>query len=101
MPRARPPASTTVTASPAAADPRWSTSLEKTQGWPDASRAAPLWEMRTHGKWLNYASASSRRIRSSVAGWVEKRRIIAPPPKGLMMNMCAVAGEASIGMRFE
>lgn len=47
------------------------------------------------------ASASSRAMRFSVEGWVEKSRISAWPLNGWMMNMCAVAGEASMGIRLE
>ena len=45
--------------------------------------------------------ACKRAIRSSVEGWVENRRIMLWPVNGLMMNMWAVAGEASIGIRFD
>ena len=42
-----------------------------------------------------------RAMRSSVDGWVENRRMKLWPVKGLMMNMWAVEGEASMGMRFD
>ena len=45
--------------------------------------------------------ACSRAMRSAVEGCVEKSLDHPPPPNGLMMNMCAVAGVASIGIRFE
>src|SRR4051812_7773799 len=45
--------------------------------------------------------ACRRAIRSSVEGCVENSRMMLSPVKGLMMNMCAVEGVASIGMRFE
>ena len=46
--------------------------------------------------------ACSLAIRSAVDGCVENSfEKTPPPPNGMMMNMCAVAGEASIGMRFE
>jgi hypothetical protein len=44
------------------------------------------------------AIASSRRIRSSIGGWVENRRLNPPPLSGLTMKRCAVAG-VSRGMR--
>jgi hypothetical protein len=46
-------------------------------------------------------AAIKRLMRSSVEGCVEKSRIRTLPVNGLMMNMCAVSGEAWIGMRFE
>src|SRR5712692_1717684 len=45
--------------------------------------------------------ACSRAIRSSVEGCVENRRMMLCPVNGLMMNMWAVEGVASMGMRFE
>src|SRR5690348_1817068 len=45
--------------------------------------------------------ACRRAIRSSVEGCVENSRIRLLPVNGLMMNRCAVAGEASIGIRFD
>ena len=47
------------------------------------------------------ASLSNRAMRSSVAGCVEKRRIMLWPERGLMMYMCDMEGEASMGMRCE
>ena len=44
---------------------------------------------------------SSARMRSSVGGWLLKSDISPPPVNGLMMNMCAVAGLASSGTRFD
>ena len=41
---------------------------------------------------------SSAAIRFSVGGWLLKSEPILPMEKGLMMNMCAVAGLASIGI---
>ena len=38
-------------------------------------------------------------MRSSVGGCVENSFMNAEPLNGLMMNMCAVAGDASIGIR--
>ena len=40
-------------------------------------------------------------MRSEVGGWVEKSRMTAWPENGLMMNMCSVEGEASIGICFD
>src|SRR3954454_19071422 len=48
-----------------------------------------------------HRNACRRAIRSSVEGCVENRRIKLWPVNGLMMNMCAVAGEASMGIRFD
>ena len=45
--------------------------------------------------------ACSRAMRSAVEGWVENRFAHIPALNGLMMNRCAVAGVASIGIRFE
>ena len=45
--------------------------------------------------------ACRRAIRSSVEGCVENIRVKNCPVNGLMMNRCCVAGEASIGIRFE
>ena len=50
---------------------------------------------------LAYRMASKRAIRSSVEGWVENRRIRLWPVNGLTMNMCAVDGLASIGIRLD
>ena len=48
---------------------------------------------------VRVASASSRAIRSSIGGWVEKSAIIPPPVSGLTINIWAVAGRAaSIGI---
>ena len=38
-------------------------------------------------------------MRSSVGGCVENNFMKADPLNGLMMNMCAVEGDASIGIR--
>ena len=41
-------------------------------------------------------------MRSSIGGWVENSRSSEPPARGLTMNMCEVAGVASvIGARCE
>src|ERR1019366_3206241 len=48
-----------------------------------------------------HRAACKRAIRSSVEGWVENRRMMLWPEKGLMINMWAVAGEASMGMRLD
>src|ERR1019366_1746706 len=48
-----------------------------------------------------HRAACKRAIRSSVEGWVENRRMMLLPVNGLMMNMCAVEGEASMGMRLD
>jgi len=45
--------------------------------------------------------ACKRAIRSAVAGCVENRRIMLWPVNGLMMNIWAVAGDASMGMRLD
>src|ERR1035438_10108854 len=45
-----------------------------------------------------HRGACRRAMRSSVEGWVEKRRMKLCPVKGLMMNMWAVDGEASMGI---
>lgn len=50
---------------------------------------------------LCYRIAWRRAIRSSVEGCVEKSRSSDPPLNGLIMNMWAVAGEASMGSRFD
>ena len=44
---------------------------------------------------------SSARMRASVGGWLLKSDIRPPPVNGLTMNMCAVAGLASSGTRFD
>jgi hypothetical protein len=46
-----------------------------------------------------YDRCSSALIRFSVGGWLLKRLKSAWPENGWMMNMCAVAGLASSGMR--
>ncbi len=43
------------------------------------------------------AISRSRRIRSSVDGWVEKSEAMETPPNGLTMNMFSVAGLARMG----
>src|ERR1035437_6722080 len=48
-----------------------------------------------------HRAACKRAIRSSVEGWVENRRMMLWPEKGLMINMWAVAGEASMRMRLD
>ena len=45
--------------------------------------------------------ASNRSIRSSTGGWVLNRLMMPPPVSGLMMNMCAVAGDACMGNCFD
>src|SRR5690348_13696221 len=50
---------------------------------------------------FDHRMACRRAIRSSVEGCVENSRIRLWPVNGLMMNMWAVAGEASIGIRFD
>src|SRR5579875_3329938 len=50
---------------------------------------------------LVHRSACRRSMRSSVEGCVENSRIMVSPVNGLIMNIWAVAGEASIGMRFD
>ncbi len=45
------------------------------------------------------AISSSRAIRSSIGGWVLKRERTPPPLRGLTINMWAVEGFASIGIR--
>ena len=40
-------------------------------------------------------------MRASVGGWLLKSAIRPAPEKGLMMNMWAVDGDASMGMRFD
>src|SRR5581483_5083772 len=50
---------------------------------------------------LIHRIACRRAMRSSVEGCVENSRIRLWPVNGLMMNRCAVAGEASIGIRFD
>jgi hypothetical protein len=45
--------------------------------------------------------ASSRAILSSIGGWVLKSLSRPPPESGLTMNMCDVAGFASIGILCE
>ena len=52
-----------------------------------------------HAEYTRFLSAASAATRSSVGGWVENSFMNAEPLNGLMMNMCAVAGDASIGMR--
>src|ERR1035437_2002791 len=48
-----------------------------------------------------HRAACKRAMRSSVEGWVENKRMTLWPKKGLTMNMWAVAGEASMGMRLD
>ena len=52
--------------------------------------------------YLDQRIACSLAMRSAVDGCVENSfEKTPPPPNGMMMNMCAVAGLAYIGMRFE
>ena len=46
------------------------------------------------------AISSSLAIRSSIGGWVLKRERTPPPLNGLTMNICAVEGFASMGIRW-
>ena len=47
-----------------------------------------------------YSRMDSRRaIRSSIGGWVLNKLVMPPARNGFTMNMCAVAGLASIGTR--
>src|SRR3954453_2603911 len=48
-----------------------------------------------------HRNACRRAIRSWVEGCVENSRIRLSPVNGLIINMCAVAGEASMGIRFD
>ena len=48
-----------------------------------------------------HRNACRRAILSSVDGCVENSRMMVSPVNGLMMNMCAVAGEASMGIFFD
>ena len=99
VPSARPPLSITLTAAPGVTPPLSVTSLEKIQGCPEATRPAPLALTRTVS--IRYRICISRAMRCSVEGCVENSRIMDPPLNGLMMNMWAVAGEASMGMRLD
>ena len=66
---------------------------------PRVARFDPAGSLPVH-PYRGQRIACSRAIRSAVEGCVENSFIMTfPPVKGLMMNMWAVAGEASIGMR--
>ena len=65
---------------------------------PGMAAGHPVGAFAAHADFIHRASCK-RAIRSSVEGWVENRRMKLCPVNGLMMNMCAVEGEASIGMR--
>ena len=71
-------------------------------GWPEATRSAAFRFTLTERikRWPSArASPGACAMRSSVGGCVENSLMNADPLNGLMMNMCAVAGDASMGIR--
>src|SRR5262249_18002301 len=67
---------------------------------PRVPRGHPVGSLAVYPDFV-HRIACSRAMRSSVEGCVENSRMMLCPVNGLMMNMCAVAGEASIGIRFD
>src|SRR4051794_11116492 len=67
---------------------------------PGMAGGDPIGRLPVHLDFV-HRNACRRATRSSVEGCVENRRMRLWPVNGLMMNMCAVAGDASIGMRFD